>query len=113
MSILLRLQLESEGHFQCVAVPDDETALQRLRDESFALLIVDEVRQDASDLTSFMDALNHLSPGALPRTLLCTNRDHPSEHDSYLQVGFDYCLSKPFSKQTLLEAVHHLLDPTS
>lgn len=112
MSILLRLQVESEGHYQCVVAPDGETALHHLREQSFSLVIVDEVHGDEPHLIPFLEALDHLPPERLPRTLLCTNRDHPSEHNYFLDAGFDCCLSKPFSKQMLLEAVHHLLDAT-
>jgi CheY-like chemotaxis protein len=112
MSVLLRTQLESTDAFACEVVRDAAAALARLEACAFPLVIMDEVRRSDDHLLAFIDALAQLPPDRRPRTLLCTNRDHPSEHIPYLRMGYDSCLGKPFTKQMLLNAVHHLIAPS-
>lgn len=113
MSILLRLHLESEQHFHCEVATSTARALRHLDEQPYALLIVDEVSRAEDALVGLMEALDQLPPDRRPRTLLSTNRDHPSEHAFFLQLGYDCCLSKPFSKRALLDAVRALIDTSA
>ena len=113
ISILLRLHLESKEDFLCEVTTDTNRALRRLDEQPFALLIVDEVSRAEDALVRLAQALKQLPPDRRPRTLLSTNRDHPSEHAFFLQAGYDCCLSKPFSKRALLDAVDALIDTSA
>ena len=89
---------------EIVDVEDGKTALLKLQETAFDLVILDQMMPDKSGLEVLkelrQDERNHSTT-----VMMLTARTDPENVITSLESGADYFLSKPFEPQQLLDRV--------
>ena len=105
---VIRKILEKVGH-KVISAPDGEMGLQLYRNAPYDLVITDMIMPNKSGINLISDILNEF-PDA---RIIAISGGGAIEAERYLQIakslGVQQTLSKPFSMQSLHEAVNEAL----
>jgi len=102
---LVKLNLESEG-YKVIAVRDGLQALQRMKEESFDLVIMDVMLPHVDGITVTENI--RLTNSEIP-ILFLSARNNTQDRILGLKKGGDDYLTKPFNLEELLLRVQKLL----
>ncbi len=86
-------------------------ALSFAKSKHFDVFIIDIRLNEAMTGLDLLPELRSLNDHTHTPALACTVHDSPREKESLLENGFDGHLAKPFTEDTLWEAIEHLLYP--
>ena len=107
-----RLLLEVEG-FEVLDAPNPRSALATLRDHAIDVVLVDLYMPDYGDGLGLIKAVRqHFEPA--PALIAMSGAHHLGYRSSLAAayvVGADVTLTKPVSRQTLLDAIRELRPP--
>jgi DNA-binding response OmpR family regulator len=107
LRLTTRLVLERQG-FTVVTAEDGVDALDRLRDHSVDVAVVDVLMPRMDGLTLLRELRNSAAHAELP-VLLLTARDLPSDQVGGLDAGADDYVVKPFDSAVLAARIRVLL----
>ena len=106
--LMLRVNLEADG-FETALAADGETALQRIAEERFDLMLLD-VMMPVMDGWGVLDALPRMpSP---PRVIVVSAKSSDRDVTRAIESGAADYLTKPFSPTDLGGLVHKLVELT-
>ena len=95
--LMLRVNLEADG-FETALAADGETALKRLSDEPFDLVVLD-VMMPLLDGWGVLDRMKEISGS--PRVIVLSARTSAPDRRRALQAGAAAFIAKPFSPTQL------------
>ncbi len=105
---VIRKILEKEGH-KVISAPDGEMGLQLYQNAPFELVITDMIMPNKSGINLISDILQDYPEARI----IAISGGGAIEAERYLQIakslGVAQTLTKPFSMQSLLEAVNETL----
>jgi CheY-like chemotaxis protein len=107
--ILLKYLLRS--NFRLVLVSRVEEALTSAVGERFDLLLVDINLGEERTGVDLLHLLRAIPDYANTPILALTAYAMPGDQERFIQTGFDGYISKPFTREELLESIHRALDP--
>jgi CheY-like chemotaxis protein len=96
-------------HYQVVGVADANTALELLLTQPFDVAIID-LRLPETDGWQLLDKIRSHHPLSTIRTIALTAYYTPTVALRAREAGFDACLSKPVTKQTVKHILNQLRD---
>jgi DNA-binding response OmpR family regulator len=91
---LVQRELQQEGH-EVLTAADGEEALEAVRREQPALVILDVVMPKKNGYEVLREMREHPETRTIP-VILLTVKDQPTDVTHGLQLGADWHLSKPF-----------------
>lgn len=103
--LMLRVNLESDGHETALAA-DGETALQRVAEEQFDLMLLD-VMMPVMDGWGVLDNLPRYEMA--PRVIVVSAKSADRDVARALDAGAVDYISKPFSPRALSDLVREVL----
>ncbi len=99
----LRFILE-QGGFDLDIVSDGREALQRLREQSFAAMVLDIMLPGLSGFDVLREVRGDASLAALP-VIVLTAKGQPNDRAMAESIGVSAFITKPFSNAEVVEAV--------
>jgi len=103
LRMITRVALAHGGVFEVHDVDSGASALERLRRESFDVLVVDVMMPSMDGPTLVRRVLEELAPA--PRVVFLTAKTGARERQRLLALGAAGVLSKPYDPITLVAAV--------
>jgi DNA-binding response OmpR family regulator len=92
---LIQRELEQEGH-DVITAADGEAALQKIRAEPPALVVLDVVMPGKNGFQVLRELKSDPATGEIP-VIMLTVRDQDADMTHGLNLGADWYLTKPFA----------------
>lgn len=100
-----------KGEFNITCVPNGDDALIALENEKFDLVITDiKLEPNTMTGTELMKEIRTGKQGKDIKIIAVSSYSTPAETQQFLNEGFDRFISKPYSRETMGEAVKEIFD---